>query len=72
MDLSDRVFLCQNPHCPYQHVAQDRDYNASHNILREALRLIGPADQAVSGTGSGTRTLTQACDLTSDVRREVV
>ena len=34
MDLSDRLFLCQNPHCPYQHVAQDRDHNAALNIRR--------------------------------------
>jgi putative transposase len=53
MDLSDRLFLCQNPHCPYHHVAQDRDHNAAVNILREALRLIGLIDQAVTDTGSG-------------------
>jgi putative transposase len=53
MDLSDRLFLCQNPHCPNHHVAQDRDHNAAVNILREALRLIGLIDQAVTDTGSG-------------------
>jgi putative transposase len=51
MRLSDRVFLCQNPKCAYYQIGQDRDYNASLNILREALRLIGLIDQAVSGTG---------------------
>ena len=52
MELSDRVFLCQNPHCAYYQLAQDRDHNAALCILSEALRLIGPIDQAVSGTGS--------------------
>jgi putative transposase len=52
MQLSDRVFLCQNPTCAYYQFEQDRDWNASLNILREALRLIGLVDQAVSGTGS--------------------
>jgi len=53
MELSDRIFLCQNLHCSYHHVAQDRDHNAALNILREALRLIGLIDQAVIDTGSG-------------------
>jgi len=52
MDLSDRLFLCQNHHCRYHRVAQDRDHNAALNILREALRLIGYSDQAVTGIGS--------------------
>ena len=52
MTLSDRVFLCHNPTCAYHLFPQDRDYNASLNILYEALRLIGLVDQAVSGTGS--------------------
>jgi putative transposase len=52
MDLSDRVFICQNPICTYHTVAQDRDHNAALNILREALGLIGLIDQAVSGIGS--------------------
>jgi putative transposase len=52
MQLSDRVFLCQNPHCAYHLFPQDRDHNASLNILREALRLLGLLDQVVSGTGS--------------------
>jgi IS605 OrfB family transposase len=52
MQLSDRMFLCQNPTCAYHQFEQDRDYNASLNILHEALRLIGLLDQAVSGTGS--------------------
>jgi putative transposase len=52
MQLSDRVFLCQNPDCAYYQLAQDRDHNAALCILAEALRLIGLVDQAVSGTGS--------------------
>jgi putative transposase len=52
MQLSDRVFLCQNPHCAYHLFPQDRDHNAALSILAEALRLIGFIDQAVSGTGS--------------------
>jgi putative transposase len=52
MQLSDRVFICQNPHCAYHQCEQDRDYNAALNILREALRLIGLLDQAVDGIGS--------------------
>lgn len=52
MDLSDRVLICQNPLCAYQHVPQDRDHNAALNILLEALRLIGLIDQVVNGIGS--------------------
>ena len=52
MQLSDRVFVCQNPHCAYSQCEQDRDWNASLNILQEALRLIGLIDQAATGTGS--------------------
>ncbi len=52
MQLSDRVFVCQNPNCAYFQFEQDRDWNASLNILYEALRLIGPIDQAATGTGS--------------------
>ncbi|MGZ3625478.1 MAG: zinc ribbon domain-containing protein, partial [Ktedonobacteraceae bacterium] len=52
MNLSDRVFLCQNPKCAYYQLTQDRDYNAALNILCEALRLIGLVDQVVGGTGS--------------------
>lgn len=52
MQLSDRVFLCQNPTCAYYQFPQDRDHNAGHNILREALRLIGLIDQVASGIGS--------------------
>ena len=46
------MFLCQNPHCAYYQFPQDRDHNAALNILREALRLIGLIDQAVTGIGS--------------------
>ena len=52
MQLSDRVFLCQNPLCAYYQFAQDRDHNAALCILFEALRLVGLIDQAVSGIGS--------------------
>jgi len=52
MTLKDRIFVCQNPACPYYQFPQDRDHNAGQNVLREALRLIGLIDQAVSGTGS--------------------
>ena len=52
MQLSDRVFLCQNPKCAYDQFEQDRDHNASLNILHEALRLIGLIDQVVNGIGS--------------------
>jgi putative transposase len=51
MQLSDRIFLCQNPNCAYHQFPQDRDHNAGLNILREALRLIGLIDQVVVGTG---------------------
>ncbi|GCE07918.1 hypothetical protein KDAU_52470 [Dictyobacter aurantiacus] len=50
--LADRVFVCQTPDCSYYQFGQDRDHNASLNILSGALRLIGLIDQAVSGTGS--------------------
>jgi putative transposase len=52
MELSDRIFLCQNPKCAYHGISQDRDHNASLNILCEALRLIGLVDQVVTGIGS--------------------
>ncbi|GHO77809.1 transposase [Ktedonobacter sp. SOSP1-85] len=52
MTLKDRTFVCQNPSCPYFQFPQDRDQNASQNILREALHLIGLIDQVVSGIGS--------------------
>jgi putative transposase len=52
MELSDRIFLCQNPTCAYYQFPQDRDHNASLNILAEALRLIGLIDQVVNGIGS--------------------
>jgi putative transposase len=61
MQLSDRIFVCQNVQCPYYLFPQDRDYNASLNILREALRLIGLVDQVVGGTGSDA-TLNSAVD----------
>lgn len=52
MELSDRIFLCQNPRCAYYQILQDRDHNAGLNILAEALRLIGLIDQVVNGIGS--------------------
>ena len=53
MTLADRVFVCQNPSCPYDQFPQDRDHNAGQNILREALHLIGLVDQVVTDIGSG-------------------
>src|SRR5436190_2135985 len=44
MTLKDRVFVCQNPSCPYDQFPQDRDHNAGQTILREALHLIGWVD----------------------------
>jgi IS605 OrfB family transposase len=52
MQLSDRIFLCQNPKCAYYQFPRDRDHNAALCILSEALRLIGLIDQVVTGTGS--------------------
>ncbi|GLV54263.1 transposase [Dictyobacter sp. S3.2.2.5] len=54
MQLSDRLFVCQNEACAYYHVAQDRDHNAAQNLLQEVLRLVGWEDQAVTGIGSDT------------------
>ena len=51
MQLSDRIFLCQNHRCPYYQFPQDRDHNASLNILGEAFRLVGLIDQVALGTG---------------------
>src|SRR5690348_8542464 len=53
MEVSDRVFVCQNPKCAYYGFSQDRDHNAALNILREALCLIGLIDQVVNDIGSG-------------------
>jgi putative transposase len=52
MQLSDRVFLCQNPTCAYSRFPQDRDHHAALCIFAEALGLIGLIDQTVAGTGS--------------------
>src|SRR5712691_8602917 len=52
MELSDRIFLCQNPTCAYYQFPQDRDHNAGLDILAEALRLIGLIDQVVNDIGS--------------------
>jgi putative transposase len=52
MTLNARLFLCQNPCCPYYRFPQDRDHNAGQNILREALHLIGLIDRVVTGIGS--------------------
>jgi putative transposase len=52
MQLSDRLFICQNPACAYYRVQQDRDQNASRTILTETLRLIGLIDQVVNCIGS--------------------
>ncbi len=53
MEVSDRVFVCQNPTCAYYGFSQDRDHNAALNILQEALCLIGLIDQVVTDIGSG-------------------
>ncbi|MFL5627448.1 MAG: RNA-guided endonuclease InsQ/TnpB family protein [Ktedonobacteraceae bacterium] len=63
MELSDRIFLCQNPQCAYYQVPQDRDHNAALCILGEALRLIGLIDQVVTDLGSGDD-VNSAVDLT--------
>jgi putative transposase len=47
----DRIFLCQNHQCSYYQFPQDRDHNASLDILREAFRLVGLIDQVALGTG---------------------
>ncbi len=39
LTLDERTYVCANPVCGY---VGDRDENASHNILQEALRLVGP------------------------------
>jgi putative transposase len=65
MQLSDRVFLCQDKKCAYHLTPQDRDGNASLNILREALRLIGLSDRVVTEIGSGDD-VHSAVDLTED------
>jgi putative transposase len=39
LTLDERIYVCSNPACNY---VGDRDENASHNILQEALRLVGP------------------------------
>ena len=69
MQLSDRIFLCQNPACAYYQFSQDRDHNAGLNILREALRLIGLIDRVVSGTGSDAD-VNAGCGL--DVRPKIL
>jgi putative transposase len=33
MELSDRIFICQHPACPLFQVPQDRDQNASENLV---------------------------------------
>ena len=33
MELSDRIFICQNPPCPWFQVPQDRDQNAAENLV---------------------------------------
>jgi transposase len=39
LTLDERIYVCSNPACSY---IGDRDENASHNILQEAMRLVGP------------------------------
>ena len=52
MELSDRVFLCQNATCAYYQLPQDRDYNAVSEHLVRSPALDRAVDQAVTGTGS--------------------
>jgi transposase len=33
MELSDRIFICQHTACPLFQVSQDRDFNASENLV---------------------------------------
>ncbi len=33
MELSDRIFICQNPKCRLYQIPQDRDVNASENLV---------------------------------------
>ena len=33
MELADRIFLCQNPKCRLYQIPQDRDINASENLV---------------------------------------
>src|SRR5256714_4520491 len=39
LTLDERIYVCQNPTCGY---VGERDENASHNIVQQALRLVGP------------------------------
>jgi putative transposase len=39
LSLDERIYVCANLACGY---VGDRDENASHNIIQEALRLVGP------------------------------
>ena len=63
MELSDRIFRCHNPTCAYDQFSQDRDHNATLNILREALRFLGLIEKVVSGTGSD-EDVNSAADVT--------
>jgi putative transposase len=65
MQLSDCIFLSQNPQCAYHRFGQDRDHNAAVNMLQEALRLIGLIDQVAFCIGSDEG-VNSAVDLTED------
>ena len=62
MQLSHRVFICQNSKSAYYQFEQEREYNASLHILRETLSLVGLLDLAVFCTGSDN-TLKTPVDL---------
>ncbi|MFL5629405.1 MAG: RNA-guided endonuclease InsQ/TnpB family protein [Ktedonobacteraceae bacterium] len=40
MELSDRIFPCQNPTCAFYNIPQDRDRNASENLATLAERYL--------------------------------
>jgi hypothetical protein len=40
MTLTDRVFVCQNPTCPYAQFPLEGITNAAQNVLQEALRCL--------------------------------
>ncbi len=60
MELSDRIFLCQNPDCRMYQVPQDRDKNASENLAEladEYLRVYGELHRTLKACGEPERWL---------------